>query len=392
MKRACQNLTHLSVDRHDKGLAKNYSQPAFPTTSLTLAFNKIAFKHTKLISLIIVLSISLSSFSQYTEVINSKRPGFAESPFAVGSKVYQIEGGLFYQRNDNPNFFTKKKSLGMDLFLRSGFISEKLEINANFKLQKDNVLNNVVTGSTYDIGGISQFTIGAKYLFYMPKYKDPSKEIRSWKAKLAFDWKRLIPSVGFYAGLNTNLLSSDYKGPSLSPKAVILLQNDFSQDLILVTNFVGDHLTIKENRTLGYITTLTYSISPNFSMFGEHQGMFTRYTKYYEVGGGLAYLFNKDFQLGLNLRTDSQFDYLNIYGGLGLSYRIDRHKDKVIRTKSSNEGSGKVQEKEGIFKRLFKKKSRRGKAPRKRKYRKTRTRSKEKTREPRTKRDRRKRD
>ena len=373
-------------------MANNYPYLTIVQTCERFSDKEIASKLSKLISLIFILFISLSSFSQYTEIINSKRPGFAESPFAVGSKVYQFEGGLFYQKNDNPNFFTKKKSLGMDLFLRSGLISEKLEINANFKLHKDDVLNNVVTGSTYNIGGISQFTIGAKYLFFMPTYKDPSKEIRSWKAKMAFDWKRLIPSVGFYAGLNTNLLSPDYKVPSLSPKAVVLLQNDFSSDLILVTNFVGDYLTIKENRTLGYITTLTYTISPNFSIFGEHQGMFTRYTKYYEVGGGLAYLFNKDLQLGLNLRTDSQFDYLNIYGGLGLSYRIDNHKDKVIRSKTSNDGSGKVQEKEGFFKRLFKKNSRRGKAPRKRKYRKVRTRSKETTREPRTKRGRRNRD
>lgn len=338
----------------------------------------------KLFCLYLAFFISLTSFSQYTEVINSKRPGFAESPFAIGSKVYQIESGLFYHKNDNPNFFTKKKSRGLDLFLRTGFISEKLEINANFKLQKDDILSNVVTGSTYSIGGISQFTVGAKYLFYMPKYKDPSKEIRSWKAKLAFDWKRLIPSVGLYAGLNTNLLSTNYKEASLSPKAVILLQNDFSPDLILVTNFVGDYLNINEKRTIGYITTMTFAVTPQFSLFGEHQGMFTRYTKHYEVGGGLAYLFNKDLQLGLNLRTDPQFNHLNIYGGLGLSYRIDNHKDKVIRTKSTNEGSGKVQEKEGFFKRLFKKKNRRGKAPKKSKYRKKRSRTKTKTRKPRT--------
>ena len=244
----------------------------------------------KLFCLYLAFFISLASFSQYTEVINSKRPGFSESPFAVGTKVYQFEGGLFYHKNDNPNFFSNQKSRGLDLFIRSGLISEKLEVNANFKIQKDDVLSNVVTGSTYPKSGISQFTIGAKYLFYMPKYKDPSKEIRSWKAKLAFDWKRLIPSVGLYAGLNTNLLSKDYKEPSLSPKAVILLQNDFTPSLILVTNIVGDYLTLKENRTYGYITTLTFAVSPKVSLFGEHLGMFTRYTKNYDVGGeGVAY-------------------------------------------------------------------------------------------------------
>ena len=103
----------------------------------------------KLFSSILAFFISLSSFSQYTEVINSKRPGFAESPFAIGTKVFQIEGGYFYHKNDKPDFFTKKKTHGIDLFLRQGFITEKLEISANFKLQKDNILNNIVTGTTY---------------------------------------------------------------------------------------------------------------------------------------------------------------------------------------------------------------------------------------------------
>ncbi len=324
----------------------------------------------KYLSLFFASLISLLSYSQYTEVINSKRPGFSESPFGVGTKVYQVETGYFYQKNNNPDFFTNRKSRGIDLYLRGGFIWEKIELSTNFKYQKDDRLSNIVTGETYPISGISQFTVGIKYLIYMPKYKDPSKEIRSWKAKMAFDWKRLIPSVGLYAGFNTNALSIDYQAPSFSPKAVILLQNDFSENLILVTNVVGDYLTLNDQRTLGYITTLTYSITPKFSIFGEHQGMFTRYTRSFDLGGGLAYLINKDFQVGLNLRTDSQMDYLNIYGGLGISYRIDRHKDKIKRDKTIDDGSGRIQNNnDGFFKRLFSKKSRRGKPPKKRKSR-----------------------
>lgn len=328
----------------------------------------------KLYSLVFIFIFSFSSYAQYTEVINSKRPGFAESPFALGTKVIQIEGGYFFHKNDRPDLFTKRKTHGLDLFLRSGFISEKLEISANFKLQKDNVLNHIATGSTYPNSGISQFTVGAKYLFYMPKFKDPAKEVRSWKAKMAFDWRRFIPSVGLYAGLNSNLLSQDYKVPSMSPKAVILLQNDFSDDLVLVTNILGDYLTLKENRTYGYITTLTFAISPKVSLFGEHQGMFTRYTKNYDVGGGMAYLINDDLQLGLNVRTDSQLDYLDIYSNLGLSWRLDNHKDKEIRLKGQKDGSGKVQPKQKFLKGLFNKKYRRGRPPKKTKYRKKRTR------------------
>ena len=43
--------------------------------------------------------------AQYTETINSKRPGFSESPFAVGKRVYQLETGLFYQNSENKTYF-----------------------------------------------------------------------------------------------------------------------------------------------------------------------------------------------------------------------------------------------------------------------------------------------
>jgi hypothetical protein len=324
--------------------------------------------------------LSLSIYSQYTEVINSKRPGLSESPFGIGTKVFQFESGFFYQYNDRPNLFTKQQSIGIDLFLRSGLVWEKLEVNANFKYQKDKVLDNIVLGTTYPINGISQFTVGAKYLFYMPKYKNPDDEIRSWKAKMAFDKRRLIPSVGLYAGLNTNFLGKDYKAPSLSPKAVILLQNDFSERLIWVNNIVGDYLTLNEQRTIGYISTLSYSITDRFSMFGETQGMFTRYTKEFEYGGGFAYLPTKNLQIGVFVHSELQFDYLNLYGGLGLSWRMDKHKDKVIYKKGQNtEGSGKPQAKGSFFSRVFKKKGRRSKPPKAKKTHKKRGRKNEKS-------------
>ena len=138
----------------------------------------------KLRFLVFVIFTSLLSYSQYTEVINSKRPGFSESPFGVGTGVYQAEGGFFYQKNDRPDFYTARKSRGIDLFLRSGFFWEKFELSTNIKYQKDDVIRNIVTGETRPISGISQFTVGAKYLFYMPKYKDPSKMLVSKKEDL----------------------------------------------------------------------------------------------------------------------------------------------------------------------------------------------------------------
>lgn len=297
--------------------------------------------------------------AQYTNVINSKRPGFSESPFSVGTRVYQAEGGVFYQNSNEGEIGVLQKSLGSDLFLRTGLLSERFEFNINLKYQKDQYLTQVSPEQTTQLNGFSQFTIGAKYMIYMPSYKDPSKEIRSWKAKMKFDKNRLIPSVGLYAGLNTNVLSKDYKLNSLSPKVALLLQNDFSDQLIWVNNAVVDYITDSEMRTFGYISTLSYSMTDRLSVFGEHQGMFTSGEKVFKLGGGMAYLFNKDLQLGLNLHWDMKTDHLNLYGGLGASWRYDNHKEKIVVKKDPKNGSGKIQQKSkgGFMKNIFKKKS-----------------------------------
>jgi len=318
---------------------------------------------------IIFSFFSLSVVSQYTEVINSKRPGYSESPYTIGTGVYQIETGVFYHHNNLAQHFTNRRSIGSDLFLRAGLFSEKLEFSANFKYQFDQVYKNVVASTSFSRRGFSEFTAGAKYMIYMPKYKDMSKEIRSWKKKYAYDWKRLIPGVGIYAGLNTNLLSKDYKLPQISPKAGILLQNDFDEWTTLVTNIYGDYLTLKEERLYGLVTTLTYSITPRFSIFGEYKGEYTRYTKNFRAGGGFAFLANKDLQIGINAFSDLQLKELNLVGAIGLSWRLDRHKDKEIHKKDDGSGNKVEYKEDGFLKRLFSKKGRRGKAPKKAHYR-----------------------
>ncbi len=340
--------------------------------------------------LLFLILYNSSSFGQYTEVINTNYPGFSVSPYTLGTGVYQVESNFFYHHNNRPDFFTKKKSLGANLSLRTGLFLEKLELNANFKFQKDRVLNNMVTGATIPKSGVSEFSFGAKYMIFMPKYKDKSKEIRSWKKKQAYDWTRLVPGVGVYAGLNTNWLSADYKMPTISPKASILLQQDFDDWTTLVTNIYGNYLTLEEQRNYGYVTTLTYSITDRLSIFGEYKGEYTRYTKEYHAGGGFAYLATKDLQIGIHAHTDMQLEYLNIYGGLGVSWRLDRHQDKEIRIKGDGSGEKVIYKKDNFFKRLFAK-GRRGKAPKSVKGKRRRGKREKRKKKPRKRRERRRR-
>lgn len=296
--------------------------------------------------------------AQYTNVINSRRPGYSESPFGVGMGVYQAEAGIFYQKSDEENWGSLQKSLGTDVFLRTGLL-EKLEINLSVKFQKDNYLEQLEPYTTRKTGGVSQFTLGTKYMIYMPTYKDPSKEIRSWRKKWEFDKRRLIPSVGIAAGFNPNLLSKEYKMPGMSLRAAVLLQHDFSDYLIWVNNAVVENANLTELRAYGYISTLTYSVTDRFSVFGEQQGLFRKDVKDFKLTGGVAYLFSKDLQVGLNLQWDMKLDHNNYFGGIGASWRLDKHVEKSADSKSKKDGSGRIQNKKKGIKDIFSKKKKR---------------------------------
>ena len=139
--------------------------------------------------LILILFSFPSIYSQYTEVINSNRPGFSESPYSVGKGVYQFESNLFLRNTSIEPTFSIPKSLGVDLLFRTSFFLEKLELNAQVTYQNDKVAFKNVFTSDYNTSGFSNFTIGAKYLVFQQEYEDKTKEVRSWKRRMAFDKK-----------------------------------------------------------------------------------------------------------------------------------------------------------------------------------------------------------
>lgn len=304
--------------------------------------------------------------AQYTEVINSKRPGFSDSPFSVGTGVYQVEMGFFYKNIGNYLYYDQatletinynSKSYGTDFTFRTSQFFDKLEINLDLSFGQED--RNFTRPTVYSESalGLSKFTVGAKYLVYSPTYTDKSKEIRSWKKRNSYDWKRLIPAVGVYAGLNTNLLSKLHKNPGgLSPRFGLFLQNDLSNKFVLITNFVMDKTFTDESEN-SYIVTATYSLTEKVSVFAENQGFLRKNVPNdFQYGIGGAYL------LGENMQVDAAFRYIkdergddSYFYGVGVSWRLDRHVDKF----STLDSEGKVTKENkqgGFFSRLFSKK------------------------------------
>ena len=294
----------------------------------------------RLLSIFLLIFCIHFSHAQYTELVNSRRPGFSDSPFSVGTDVLQFESGLFYRSIDDRG--TSVTSYGTDLMVRYSKFIEKLEVNIYTAFQKDDVdfadAFIMADPTLEDVSrfGIGRLTIGAKYLVYSPKYQDKSKEIRSWKRKTAYDWKRLIPAVAVYAGVNLPVTKSyiggnfpAYVTDEFSPRLAIYTQNNFTNKFVFLMNFVMDRVG-SDNFENSYILTGTYSVTDKWSIFGEHQGIFKGdgIPNDFQFGGGVAYLFNKNTQFDIAARTISDRDGSTLLLNAGLTWRLDRHKDK----------------------------------------------------------------
>lgn len=280
---------------------------------------------TKFFLLTFLFSFSFT-YCQYTEVINSNKPGFSESPYSVGTGVYQLETNAFFKNFNINSTFSRPQSLGFDALFRTSFFLEKLELNVHATYQRDKVnFQNIFTSHYYETG-LSRLTVGAKYLLFQPKYDDKNKEVRSWKKRFTFDKKRLIPSVAIYVGLNTDYVGDFYKTGGMSPKVGVLLQHNLTNKFNVITNVFYDRIATDFSE-LSYILTGTYNFSDRWSTFFENQMQFQKNQNNINIGTGFAYLYNTNLQLNTSVRFLAEDSVTGFYAGLGISYRINKHKD-----------------------------------------------------------------
>jgi hypothetical protein len=303
-----------------------------------------------------VLIFSTQLFAQYTDIINSNRPSLSKSPFSVGTGVLQFENGFFYE-DKTFTHFSDVSSFGTNLSVRYGNFMEKLEFVADITYRFDDVKKDVIyIPNNYKSYGISDLTVGAKYLIYQQAYDDKTKEVRSWKRRTAFDWKRLIPSVGAYVGVNTNFVGPDYKDTGITPKVGILLHNELSPRFILITNIVGDKITDKSKANYQYIVTATYVLHQDWSIFAENEGNFNDFSDEFFAGIGLGYLVNQHLQLDISYRNALNVDLKNPTFSAGFSWRLDRHQDSYTDLNITEEKEPVEIVREPFYKRIFKKK------------------------------------
>lgn len=279
------------------------------------------YNYNRLFTLTLLL-FAITVSAQYTDQINSNRPGESQSPFAVGKSVIQVEAGCYGIQENHSIMGTEINGVGTDLNLRYGAIKEELEFNVKLQYQFDEYKTPFEVEKR---NALKQAVIGAKYLFYDPsKNYEEKKNVYSWKAKYKFKWRQFIPSVAAFAGVNVNV-NNPYtfkSDPKISPKVMLITQNQFTGGMVLISNIIADKITT-EYPSYGYVLTLTKGFNEQWSGFVENQGYKSEFYSDAILRGGAACLIGDDIQIDASIGTNFKETPSLFYGGVGISWRFD---------------------------------------------------------------------
>ncbi|WP_350286013.1 transporter [uncultured Croceitalea sp.] len=285
----------------------------------------------RIIVFLFLMPLLLSA--QYTDVINSNRPGQSVSAYAVGKNVVQVEWGLLYEQRDHTDFNTVSNIIGSDLSLRYGLLLENLEIN-----YEGTFISQDITFNNFDISerrtDFSRNRLGLKYLVYDP-FKNPEANkpnLYSWRANHKFQFKNLLPAVSLYGGATFNLGDNPFyvEDATISYRAMIATQSRLTPRWVLITNVAYDRITT-DFPELNYIISLSHAFrNPKWSVFAEHQGIDSDRYSDALLRGGIAHLFSPSFQADFSLGGSFKNTPSRYFFTAGLSYRLDFHKDTLV--------------------------------------------------------------
>ena len=295
--------------------------------------------------LIVVNCFSINS--QYTETINSNRPGLSHGAFSIGKNVLQFELGYKNSNYEN-SYYNNSKILEnkISYTIRYGFLNNKLEVFLDGSYSENKVTDNIKNNS-YNNSFLGKQTLGFKFLVFDPfkNKKWHSVNLLSWKKNRNIKLTDFIPAFSVYTGLNyipvkTNSFDDPFsifkKGSvfeinekSVNSKVGLITQNHFLGKWVLVNNISLDRLGTSYS-ILNLITTLTHNYkNPRWSSFLEFETFKNDIysDNYYKFG--TAYLFNNDLQIDSSFGFNSKKTPSNFYVGLGISTRFDWYEDEL---------------------------------------------------------------
>ena len=268
------------------------------------------------------LLISATQYAQYTDIINSNRPGKSMSAFSVGKTVIQAEVGFYGIREKHDLSRYEANGFGTELDVRYGAFFDQFEFTLNTQYQYDWYQAPLINDTR---GGFKQVTVGAKYLVYDPFIKQDKPNIYSWKANHKFNWKQFIPAVAVYAGVNFNLGDNPFTFPTdrtISPKVMVITQNHFGSKWVWVNNIIADKY-MTDYPTLGIISTMTRGFNMRWSGFLEFQGYKSDWYADTVFRLGAAYLVRENIQLDASFTKNVKDTPSLLLANVGMAWRFD---------------------------------------------------------------------
>jgi hypothetical protein len=299
--------------------------------------------------LLLILLIYSASWAQFTDVINSNRPGQSMAAFSVGKTIIQTEMGLDMGRETYSKKDYKVGSQGGEIALRYGAIFEQLEFYGSVNYQKE-TYTNLRTNLDEKSSGIQTAQVGAKFMVYDPMMNYEEKINKySWKANHKFNWRQFIPAIAVYGGLTINN-DANFKWPYTVPqknitglKGMLLTQNQFGR-FALITNFGISNFGIANYQSVDYVVSLTRGINDRWSILLENQGMNSKvyHNTLFRAGG--AYLLAENLQIDAALASSVTNEPAVVIANIGLSWRFDGNYSEVMlrsntKSKSKDEKS-----------------------------------------------------
>lgn len=284
----------------------------------------------KFVCLILLLFSGTFARAQYTETINSNRPGASQGAFSVGTNVLQIEAGGYLGKEKHNLRITDTDILGADYSLRYGLFFEALEVSLMGAFQAENTTIRIgARDEEFKRSNFRSNTLGLKYMVFDPHVSiAPDKpNLYSWKANQRFKWKTLIPAVAVYAGANFSFGENPYLEPgesNFSPKVALITQNNWRGGWVFVTNIIADKLTEDEPSFTGMLT-LTHTFTQKFAGFLEYQAIMSNVYADDIFRTGLAYLVNDDLQFDISGLINFKNTPSRWQVAAGFSYRFDMH-------------------------------------------------------------------
>ncbi|MAW93829.1 MULTISPECIES: transporter [unclassified Leeuwenhoekiella] len=291
---------------------------------------KVKFSY---MTLVLLVFAGLTAQAQYTETLNSNRPGQSQGAFAVGTGVFQAEIGATLGREAHNLLFTETENWGTEFQLRYGAIREQLEFNFSGTYLHENITPTAGNADPYSQSGFPIINAGVKYLLYDP-YKNYTEKINvySYHANRAFKWRTLIPAVSVFSGANYVYRNNNPFLPEsqagFSPKIMAITQHNWGH-WVWVNNFIYDQF-LTDYPTKAWITTMTHSFNPKLAAFAEVQVIISDIYADDLFRFGAAYLITKDLQVDVNALINFKETPRRRQLGLGVSYRLDFHRNDQL--------------------------------------------------------------